>query len=288
VCILPEEDDGSWWCPEQDDNFWNFDMDAGTRGTYGFSQVYRMKVNGKTCSYNWVSEEFELQMQGNPKSESVIFSFSYGDFKDINLGIFTAETLDGGLCAPIPALSFGTYGFGAGLYICLAIENFDITNEVMKGELHMQLTAKVDLVIQKYEYDLNSQLLTTFNIDESDENIDLDALPTDLPVAYAASACPSVCSSLSVGSAEACLTGVLSCQACDLAVCKSYLAETEILKEGVQASSPPSTPSSPNSPNSPSGLIASLTSGATYMTSTLKLNILFGFFSTISVALMLA
>ena len=242
VCILSEDDDGSWWCPEQDDNFWNFDLDGGTKGTLGFSQVFRMQISGKTCGFDWASQELELQMQGNPKSESVIFSFSYGDFKDINLGIFTAESLDGGLCAPIPALSFGIFGFGAGLYICLAIEKFDITDEVMKGELHMQLTAKVDLAIQKYEYDLNSQLLTTFNIDESDENIDLDALPTDLPVAYAASACPSACSSLSIGSAEACMTGVISCQACDLAVCKTYLEEVEVLKEGVQASSPPSSP----------------------------------------------
>ena len=250
VCVLPEEDDGSWWCPEQDDNFWNFDMDAGTRGTYGFSQVYRMKLNGKTCSYNWVSEEFELQMQGNPKSESIIFTFSYGDFKDINLGIVTAETLDGGLCAPIPALSFGSYGFGAGIYICVAVENFDITNELMKGELHMQLTSKVDLFVQKYEYDLMSQRLTTFNIDESNENIDLEALPTDLPVAYTTSACPSSCLSLRIGSAETCLTGVLSCQACDVAVCKAYLAEIEILKEGVLVLPPPD-PSPPATPTSP-------------------------------------
>ena len=282
MCVLPEEDDGSWWCPEQDDNFWNFDMDVGTRGTYGFSQVYRMKLNGKTCSYNWVSEEFELQMQGNPKSESIIFSFSYGDYKDINLGIFTAEKLDSGLCAPIPALSFGAFGFGAGLYICIAIEKFDITEELMKGELHVQLTAKVDMVVHKFEYDLNSQLLAAFDIDESDENIDLDALPTNLPVAYAASACPSLCSSLTIGSAETCSTGVLSCQACDLAVCRTYLAEIDILEEGALALSPPS------SPNSPSPGQGGLMSGAACRTLRCKLNLSFGVLSAILFTLMLA
>jgi len=255
VCALPEDDDMSWWCPEQDDNYWNFEIDSGTRGTLGFSQVYQMKINGKTCGHNWASEELELKMQGNPITETVNFSFSYDDFKDMPLGSFTRERLDSGICAPIPALAYGTYGFGAGLYLCLAIENFDITDELLKGELHTQLTSKVNFGPVNFEMDLYSKLLMTFNIDESNEDVDLDALPTVAPVAYTLRDCPHICSTLVIGSAEACLPGILSCALCGLNVCKTYLAEVKVLEEGAAALQPslPTSPSGPSSPSSPTG-----------------------------------
>ena len=276
VCEVPK-DDGLWWCPEQDDNFWNFEIDSGTRGSYGFSQVYQMKINGKACSYDWATEEFELKMQGNPKLETLILSFSYDDFKDINLGSFKAERLDSGLCAPIPALSFGIFGFGAALYLCFAIENFDITNELMKGELHLQLTAKVNLVVTKYEYDLFTKLLMSFAIDESNENVDLDALPTTAPVTYTLSACPNSCSLLTIGSAESCLTGDLSCTSCDLDVCRTYMADVNILEEGMEAVAP----SSPTGPASSSGIFGTPSSSGIS-----ALNGLIALTSAIIVALM--
>ena len=70
----------------------------------------------------------------------------------------------------------------------------------------------------------------------------------------------------------------------------NYLAEIDILEEGVLALSPPSSPNSPSAglPNSPSAGQGGLMSGAAYRTLRCKFNLSFGVLSAILFTLMLA
>lgn len=227
TCVAPSTD--TWWCPDRADDYWEFDIDSGTRGSLGFSQVYQLTFRGNTCSYAWASDEMEVRLQGNPTTETLFVSFSYGGFQDVSLGTFTPVQLDSGACVQIPALGFGFSGFGAGLYMCLSIENFDITDTTMNGDLKLQLTAKVGMPGINYEFDLLSHDLVSFDIDESSNVIDLTSLPTQAPTASQTAACPSICSSLSVGNNMCLSSESLSCAACNLDVCVEYLADLEIL-----------------------------------------------------------
>ena len=227
TCVAPSTD--TWWCPDRADDYWEFDIDSGTRGSLGFSQVYQLTFRGNTCSYAWASDEMEVRLQGNPTTETLLVSFSYGEFQNIPLGTFTPVQLDSGACVQIPALGFGFFGFGAGLYMCLSIENFDITDTTMNGDLKLQLTAKVGMPGINYEFDLLSHDLVSFDIDESSNVIDLTSLPTQAPTASQTAACPSICSSLSVGNNMCLSSESLSCAACNLDVCVEYLADLEIL-----------------------------------------------------------
>lgn len=227
TCVAPSTD--AWWCSDRADDYWEFDIDSGTRGSLGFSQFYQLTFRGNTCSYAWASDEMELRLQGNPTTETLLVSFSYGEFQNIPLGTFTPVQLDSGACVQIPALGFGFSGFGAGLYMCLSIENFDITDTTMNGDLKLQLTAKVGMPGLNYEFDLLSHDLVSFDIDESSNDIDLTSLPTQAPTASQTAACPSICSSLSVGNNMCLSSESLSCAACNLDVCIEYLADREIL-----------------------------------------------------------
>jgi hypothetical protein len=113
--------------------------------------------------------------------------------------------------------------------MCLSIENFDITDTTMNGDLKLQLTAKVGMPGINYEFDLLSHDLVSFDIDESSNVIDLTSLPTQAPTASQTAACPSICSSLSVGNNMCLSSESLSCAACNLDVCVEYLADLEIL-----------------------------------------------------------
>jgi len=178
--------------------------------------------------------ELSIVLYGDLAAASVGISMEVEGFPAFSLGEFTAYTLDEGECMPIPGLSIGIMGFGAGLFACASIQDLSIGNNGISGQLTLHLTAMVDVVFDQYGYDLLSHPVASFEMGSSSSP---SSGNTNSPSSSGGSdqaTCPTACERITVGSVQTC---EYDCVRCNLQVCDEWYEKRSNIQNDIDNSS---------------------------------------------------